>query len=55
MLATNLLLALYVSLVHQRAPISVMHTLKYEMNLNQNDSVLFLTPCHSTPYYRYKN
>ncbi|KAG7230499.1 hypothetical protein INR49_024608 [Caranx melampygus] len=54
---TNLILALYTGLIHQRGTLDVMSHLQ---TLCQNSSsvstspqpdVLFLMPCHSTPYY----
>ena len=38
---------------HQRGPISLMSHLRNENVLKQTDSLLFLTPCHSTPYFSY--
>lgn len=38
---------MYLSLVHQTGPNSVMHHLA----TSNYDSVTFLTPCHSTPFY----
>ena len=38
------------SLYHQRAQVGVM---SYIRSVPMEDSVLFLTPCHSTPYYSY--
>ena len=38
-------------MLHQRAPIAVMDHLRNK--IETNDSILFLTPCHSTPYYSY--
>lgn len=54
---TNIPLALYTSTVHQKGAIDVMdHIQARSANLaSDNDmSVLFLMPCHSSPYYRYK-
>lgn len=34
-----------------RGQIDVMHYLGQEADLHPNISVLFLTPCHATPYY----
>ena len=48
-LATNIPVMLYTGLIHQAAPLQVMRHLRTELTLS--DSVLFLLPCHSTPYY----
>jgi GPI mannosyltransferase 3 len=40
--------------IHQRAPFSVLNFFRSQ-NLSSNDSILFLTPCHSTPYYSYRH
>lgn len=51
----NLVLVIFVGIVHQRGAISVMHHLR-GLDLNEtNEAILFLTPCHSTPYYRLVN
>lgn len=51
----NIPLAIYLSCVHQRAPIAIMDSI-YQHSLvtplaHRGRSVLFLTPCHSTPLY----
>ncbi|KAJ1433546.1 GPI mannosyltransferase [Sesbania bispinosa] len=51
LLATNIPMALYMSLVHQRGPEDVMHHLGKEALHGKVKSILFLTPCHATPYY----
>ena len=49
----NCILALYTGLVHQRGTIDVMQYLRNNLIGDQRkESVLFLMPCHSTPYYR---
>ncbi|RMZ94292.1 GPI mannosyltransferase 3 isoform X1, partial [Brachionus plicatilis] len=48
----NVLLALFLGLLHQRAPITIMNYLR-DSNLNETEKLLFLTPCHSTPFYSY--
>ena len=52
---TNLPLALYTSLIHQRGTVDVVRFLsdesKYATKYNTM-SVFFAMPCHSTPYYR---
>lgn len=50
---TNLLPALYFCLIHQRGTVTVTKFI-HEVSIRQPDiDVLFLMPCHSTPYYRY--
>lgn len=51
LLATNIPMALYMSLVHQRGPEDVMNHLAREAFQGNVKSILFLTPCHATPYY----
>ncbi|CAJ2649668.1 unnamed protein product [Trifolium pratense] len=51
LLATNIPMALYMSLVHQRGPEDVMYHLASEATQGNVKSILFLTPCHATPYY----
>ncbi|KAB7506618.1 GPI mannosyltransferase 3 [Armadillidium nasatum] len=48
----NTFIFLYMGLVHQRGPIDVMHELRNSLDVKEISSVLFLTPCHSTPLYR---
>lgn len=53
---TNVPLALYTTTVHQKGTIDVMNYIQVESAKLQSDhdmSVLFLMPCHSTPFYRY--
>ncbi|KAI4344356.1 hypothetical protein L6164_011591 [Bauhinia variegata] len=51
LLGTNIPMALYMSLVHQRGPEEVMNHLAKEALDAKVKSILFLTPCHATPYY----
>ncbi|KAA8535457.1 hypothetical protein F0562_030460 [Nyssa sinensis] len=51
LLATNLPMAFYMSLVHQRGTEDVMNYLSKEAHNGRVKSILFLTPCHATPYY----
>ncbi|XP_078702493.1 GPI alpha-1,2-mannosyltransferase 3-like isoform X2 [Branchiostoma floridae x Branchiostoma belcheri] len=51
LLVTNLPLALYTSLVHQRGTVDVMSYLSQQADRQGHTSVLFLMPCHSTPFY----
>lgn len=55
----NALPAWYLSTVHQKGPISLMPKLRdiaqnYRDENEHRAKILFLMPCHSTPYYRYK-
>lgn len=51
LLITNLPMALYMSLVHQRGTEDVMNHLSVEAARGKVRSILFFTPCHATPYY----
>ncbi|KAL8556966.1 hypothetical protein ACS0TY_004442 [Phlomoides rotata] len=51
LLVTNIPMALYMSTVHQRGTEDVMNYLAKEAQENKVKSILFLTPCHATPYY----
>lgn len=58
LVASNLVLALYTGLVHQRGVLDVMDHVRALCDVSRNSSVpqpdvLFLMPCHSTPFYRY--
>lgn len=53
LLATNIPTALYTSLLHQRGNEAVMHYLSKEIADGHAKSVVFLMPCHSTPYYSF--
>lgn len=46
----NIPAAWYLSLRHQRGVLDAVDFLSTQVT--KNDSVLFLMPCHSTPYYR---
>ena len=51
---TNLLPAFYFCLIHQRGTIMVTKLLAdAAKNSPEKTDILFLMPCHSTPYYRY--
>lgn len=55
-LLANVYPAWYLGTIHQRGPIEVMSKLQeiskdYRDESNHRASVLFLMPCHSTPYY----
>ncbi|KAK6942377.1 GPI mannosyltransferase [Dillenia turbinata] len=51
LLATNLPMTLYMSLCHQRGSEDVMSYLAKEAYDDKVKSILFLMPCHATPYY----
>lgn len=56
LLMLNALPAVYLSLVHQRGTIDVMHSVEriareYRNQDNHRATFLFLMPCHSTPFY----
>lgn len=50
---SNLLPGLYLCLIHQRGSIDVMRLLETELRVRNSTSksLMFLTPCHSTPLY----
>ncbi|KZV18039.1 GPI mannosyltransferase 3-like [Dorcoceras hygrometricum] len=51
LLLTNIPMAIYMSMVHQRGTEDVMNYLSTEATENKVKNILFLTPCHATPYY----
>ncbi|GAV56763.1 Glyco_transf_22 domain-containing protein [Cephalotus follicularis] len=51
LLITNIPMAFYMSLVHQRGTEDVMNYLSKEAHNERVRSILFLMPCHATPYY----
>ncbi|XP_045142382.1 GPI mannosyltransferase 3 isoform X1 [Echinops telfairi] len=54
LLLSNMLLALYIGLVHQRGTLDVMSHVQELCNKSHNKSsasVFVIMPCHSTPYY----
>ena len=53
LILTNILVSLFTGLIHQRGTLDVMRALEEKIKHVPNTSVLFLMPCHSTPYYRY--
>lgn len=49
---SNILPAIYFSMIHQRGTLDVMEVLRNDITNNHNtSSILFLTPCHATPLY----
>ncbi|KAI5067112.1 hypothetical protein GOP47_0017640 [Adiantum capillus-veneris] len=53
LLITNIPTALYTSLVHQRGTETVMHVLSEEIVRGDATNIVYLMPCHSTPYYSF--
>ncbi|XP_062584188.1 GPI mannosyltransferase 3-like [Saccostrea cucullata] len=51
-LLINIPATVYFGLIHQRGTVVVMKFL-YDESFEKNMDVLFLMPCHSTPYYSY--
>lgn len=51
LLVTNIPMAVYMSLVHQRGTEDVMIYLSKEAKNEKVKSILFLMQCHTTPYY----
>ena len=51
LVVTNGPVALYFSLMHQKGAVTIMKYL-HDEDINKPANVLFLMPCHSTPYYR---
>ena len=49
--STNLLLGLYFSRFHKRGVVEVVHFLRNQAYQGNVTSILFLMPCHSTPFY----
>lgn len=47
----NLIAVLYLGLVHQRGPLDTVNILQNDINTRSKSDILFLMPCHSTPYY----
>lgn len=59
LLVSNLAAALYTGLIHQRGTLDVMTHLHTLCNVSSTSSplqpdIVFLMPCHSTPFYRYR-
>lgn len=52
LIAMNLIPAMYFGVLHQRGTTVVMKYL-YDESIDKDMDVLFLMPCHSTPYYRF--
>ena len=50
-LATNAIASFYLSRVHQSGVVGVVEWLRKETSVGRVQDVLFLMPCHSTPFY----
>ncbi|XJO72856.1 hypothetical protein BDV3_003923 [Batrachochytrium dendrobatidis] len=50
---TNIATAFYLSRSHQRGIMEVMNWLRIELHGGKVSDILFLMPCHSTPFYSY--
>uniref|UniRef100_H2Z3F4 Mannosyltransferase n=1 Tax=Ciona savignyi TaxID=51511 RepID=H2Z3F4_CIOSA len=55
LLLTNIPIALYTGLIHQSGPSKVMEFLRKDISHSSKLEVMFLCPCHSTPYYAFIN
>ncbi|CAN4084330.1 unnamed protein product [Withania somnifera] len=51
LVVSNIPMAFYMSMVHQRGTEDVMNYLSVEADSGKAKSILFFTPCHATPYY----
>nr|KJB65364.1 hypothetical protein B456_010G092100 [Gossypium raimondii] len=51
LLASNIPMALYMNLIHQRGAEDAMNYLSKEAAKGKVKSIVFLMPCHATPYY----
>lgn len=51
LLVSNLFPALYTGLVHQRGTLDVMSHIQTLCDVQPQPDILFLMPCHSTPFY----
>ncbi|XP_034944229.1 GPI mannosyltransferase 3 [Chelonus insularis] len=49
----NCIVALYFGMVHQKGTLNIMKHLRNEVHVNgqSNVDIMFMTPCHSTPFY----
>ncbi|OUM59808.1 glycosyltransferase family 22 protein [Piromyces sp. E2] len=50
---TNIPLAFYISNVHQRGVMDATFFLRKEVRQHDANGILYLMPCHSTPFYSY--
>ncbi|ORX79210.1 hypothetical protein BCR32DRAFT_205983 [Anaeromyces robustus] len=53
LVCSNIPLAFYVSNIHQRGVMDATYFLRKEVNQHEADGILYLMPCHSTPFYSY--
>ncbi|CAL4239886.1 unnamed protein product, partial [Meganyctiphanes norvegica] len=47
----SLLMVIFLGLVHQRGPLDAIDSIRKLIHKHPNPHVLYLMPCHSTPYY----
>ncbi|KAK7085194.1 hypothetical protein SK128_008232 [Halocaridina rubra] len=47
----NFIALVYLGMVHQRGPLDTMTVLRQDIAKFESPNILFLMPCHSTPYY----
>ena len=52
LISLNAAPAIYTCMFHQRGALDVMEYLSEQASQNPKTNILFLLPCHSTPYYR---
>lgn len=52
-LLMNIFPVTYFSVIHQRGVLDVVKYLRHEIETRKDIDVLYLMPCHSTPYYSY--
>jgi len=50
---SNIPLAFYISNIHQRGVMDATNFLRKEVRQHNADGILYLMPCHSTPFYSY--
>jgi phosphatidylinositol glycan class B len=51
LLVTNLFAGIYLTVYHQRGVVDVMEAIRNAANKDRIREVVFLMPCHSTPFY----
>jgi len=53
LILTNIPLAFYIANIHQRGVMDATNFLRNEVRKHDVDGILYLMPCHSTPFYSY--
>lgn len=53
LISLNAAPAIYTCIFHQRGTLDIMAYLSEQASQDPNSNILFLLPCHSTPYYRF--